>query len=41
MDQTMILGMAKLKQGVTILLDIDCLMNTREVVALGAVEETL
>jgi chemotaxis signal transduction protein/CheY-like chemotaxis protein/ABC-type nitrate/sulfonate/bicarbonate transport system substrate-binding protein len=41
MDQTMILGMAKLKQGVTILLDIDRLMNTREVVALGAVEETL
>ncbi|ADH87199.1 chemotaxis protein CheW [Desulfurivibrio alkaliphilus] len=38
-DQHMILGMAKLKEGVTILLDIDRLMHTQEVVALGAVEE--
>ena len=38
-DQNMILGMAKLKEGVTILLDIDRLMHTQEVVELGAVEE--
>jgi chemotaxis signal transduction protein/ABC-type nitrate/sulfonate/bicarbonate transport system substrate-binding protein/CheY-like chemotaxis protein len=35
-DTTMILGMAKLKEGVTILLDIDRLMHSEEVVHLAA-----
>jgi chemotaxis signal transduction protein len=37
-DQKMILGMAKLKEGVTTLLDIDRLMHTREGVELDVVE---
>jgi chemotaxis signal transduction protein len=39
MDQNMILGMAKLKEGVTTLLDIDRLMHTREGMELDVVEE--
>ena len=34
LDTAMILGMAKLKEGVTILLDIDRLMHTNEMVHL-------
>lgn len=40
-DQSMILGMAKLKEGVTILLDIDHLVHTQDVVRMTATEEML
>ncbi len=40
-DQSMILGMAKLKEGVTILLDIDHMIHTQDVVKMTATEEML